>query len=209
MANTNKNNKPKRNASTKQGYYSVANPEKYIGDLSKVIFRSQWEAQFMKYCDFHPQIKRWASEPEPGVHYFDIIKQKNRTYFPDFYMEVDEGSGLKKFLVEVKPKKDYEAPPTVFINAYLKPNFSDFRVIAENMDSISDKSNSEPLKKLQDAIKASYGYSRMTPKRFKNRMYEITTFLNNKAKFKAAKEFANKNNMQFIIIDEDWILSKR
>ena len=36
-------------AKTKQGYYRIANKEKYIGDPELVIYRSSWEFGFCKY----------------------------------------------------------------------------------------------------------------------------------------------------------------
>ena len=58
------------NAKTKQGYYSVINIDKYIGDPNLVIYRSSWEFAFCKYCDNAPSVLRWSSEPI-SIPYYD------------------------------------------------------------------------------------------------------------------------------------------
>ena len=44
-----------------RGKYEVKNPDKYVG-LKKPTYRSSWEAAFMRFCDNHPSISKWASE---------------------------------------------------------------------------------------------------------------------------------------------------
>lgn len=109
---TNKNNLPKKNASTKQGYYSCLNPEKYVGDKYKIIYRSSWEEKFMKYADTNSKVIAWVSEPEPGIGYVNPIDQKYHTYFPDFLIRVaNEDGTYSDILVEVKPKAEYKEIP--------------------------------------------------------------------------------------------------
>ncbi|MFM2010951.1 MAG: hypothetical protein RLZZ479_1342, partial [Bacteroidota bacterium] len=38
-----KNNKPSKKSTYRQGYYVLNNPDKYIGDPTKIIYRSSWE----------------------------------------------------------------------------------------------------------------------------------------------------------------------
>ena len=64
------------NARTKQGYYTVKNREKYVGDPSLVIYRSSWEFSFCKWCDYSPSITRWASEPVK-VPFYDKVTKAN------------------------------------------------------------------------------------------------------------------------------------
>ena len=47
---------------TYKGRYTPENPKKYIGDPSKIVYRSSWERRFMIYCDRNPLILSWASE---------------------------------------------------------------------------------------------------------------------------------------------------
>ena len=44
-----------------QGNYSVQNPEKFVGQ-KQPFARSSWEMAFMRFCDSHPNITKWASE---------------------------------------------------------------------------------------------------------------------------------------------------
>ncbi|KKL19318.1 hypothetical protein LCGC14_2466650, partial [marine sediment metagenome] len=46
----------------RQGVYEVRNPNKYVGDLKKVIFRSSWELYMNQFLDNNPNILRWSSE---------------------------------------------------------------------------------------------------------------------------------------------------
>ena len=52
----------------------------------------------------------WGSE-EFFIPYFDPTTNKVRRYFPDFIVKIKENSGnIKKYLVEVKPKKQTIEP---------------------------------------------------------------------------------------------------
>jgi hypothetical protein len=112
-----KNNRPNRRARTRQGYYKPLNPMKYKGDPSKIIFRSSWEKMYMRYCDLSPSIVEWSSESIaiPYISPLDPIERnKPRKYYVDFQVvEKQEDGTLKKFLVEVKPKKDYLEKPVL------------------------------------------------------------------------------------------------
>ena len=93
-----------------QNFYTPTNPEKYIGDLKEIVFRSSWERHFFQYCDSSPSVVRWSSEPFP-IQYWDESSLKNRRYFPDAYVEIKEASGeIKKYLVEIKPYKQTIPP---------------------------------------------------------------------------------------------------
>ena len=43
------------------GKYVIKNPEKYMGKRAPT-YRSSWELAFMRMCDAHPNITKWASE---------------------------------------------------------------------------------------------------------------------------------------------------
>jgi len=104
-----KNNKPSRRKGYRQGYYRPAKPEKYIGDLNKIIYRSSWEYRFCRYCDDTQSVVKWSSEPY-GVKYVSPIDGKEHTYFIDFYMRMNEGEYEVDYLVEVKPKESLKKP---------------------------------------------------------------------------------------------------
>jgi hypothetical protein len=93
-----------------QGKFHPKHPEKYKGNPSNIVYRSSWELKFMRYCDLNEKIMEWGSE-EFFIPYFDPTTNKVRRYFPDFIVKIKENSGnIKKYLVEVKPKKQTIEP---------------------------------------------------------------------------------------------------
>jgi len=94
-----------------QGRYKVKNYQKYKGDPTNVIYRSSWELKFLKYCDDNENILEFGSE-EIVVPYMSPLDGKVHRYFPDFYIKVRDKSGqIKKYLIEIKPKKQVLGPP--------------------------------------------------------------------------------------------------
>jgi hypothetical protein len=92
------------------GTYAPKHAEKYLGDASRVFYRSLWERRVMKYCDDTPGILKWSSE-EIIVPYIKPTDGHTHRYFVDFYLEVAAvGGGVKKFLIEVKPKAQVKEP---------------------------------------------------------------------------------------------------
>lgn len=92
-----------------QGLFEPKNPEKYIGNLREIVYRSSWELRAFKWADTNPGILEWSSEPFP-IRYFDYSTNKTRRYFPDLYLKVQTREGIKKFLVEIKPEKQTKPP---------------------------------------------------------------------------------------------------
>jgi hypothetical protein len=86
-----------------QGKYTVENPEKYVGN-KKPTYRSSWEFAFMKFCDTHPSVQKWASEAI-SIPYRCPLTGKNTIYVPDFFIQYTDKTG-KSFveLIEVKPQ---------------------------------------------------------------------------------------------------------
>jgi len=94
-----------------KGKYQPSYPKKYKGDPTNIIYRSLWERKFMVYCDTNEKILEWGSE-EIALPYRSPIDRKIHRYFPDFYIKVLESSGqIKKYLIEIKPKKQTIPPP--------------------------------------------------------------------------------------------------
>lgn len=88
----------------KQGFYTVRNPEKYIGDVNKVVYRSSWELHFNKFLDGNPYIVRWGSECIV-VPYIKPTDGKVHRYFPDYYIErVNADGEMFRELIEIKPE---------------------------------------------------------------------------------------------------------
>ncbi len=93
-----------------KGIYKLENPKKYLGDPSKVIWRSTWERKFYRYCDTNLKILKWASE-EIIIPYYNPPKKRMAKYYPDVYMEyIDADDTRKKCLIEIKPFKETMPP---------------------------------------------------------------------------------------------------
>jgi hypothetical protein len=94
-----------------KGKYQPSFPEKYNGDPTNIIYRSLWERKFCVYCDTNQNIISWESE-EKAIPYRSPIDGKIHRYFPDFLIKVKEPNGsIKKYMIEVKPKKQTAPPP--------------------------------------------------------------------------------------------------
>jgi hypothetical protein len=106
-----------------KGRYKPKNPRKYRGDPTNIIYRSQYELTYMRWCDSDPSVIEWSSE-EIKIPYRSILdeayEKKNRLpykrwhrYFVDFYVKVRSRDGTeKRYLVEVKPKHETKPPVT-------------------------------------------------------------------------------------------------
>lgn len=99
-----------RESKYNQGRFHPQNPEKYKGDVKNIIYRSSWEVHFMRYCDRNSSILEWGSE-EFWIPYLDPTTNKVRRYFPDFFIKLeDNNKQIRKYIVEVKPKRQTKPP---------------------------------------------------------------------------------------------------
>lgn len=120
-----KNLVPRKDAKTRQGYYHLVNPAKYLGDPNKIIFRSGWEKRFATYCDMNERVLAWSSEPLqiPYLHPVDMV---TKPYNVDFYVKVKTGENqYKEFIVEVKPARQLK-PPTPPSGRVTQKRMSDY-----------------------------------------------------------------------------------
>jgi hypothetical protein len=86
-----------------QGKFVPTQPAKYIGNKVPT-YRSSWEWQFMKFCDTHPSIQRWACEAVK-IPYRNPLTGRNSIYIPDFFIQyVDKNNATNVDLVEIKPQ---------------------------------------------------------------------------------------------------------
>jgi hypothetical protein len=93
-----------------KGRYTPNNPQKYRGNPHKIVYRSLWERKFMVYCDSSASIIEWGSE-EIIIPYLSPWDGKKHRYYPDFYIKVKQHDGkIKKYIIEVKPKKQCSPP---------------------------------------------------------------------------------------------------
>jgi hypothetical protein len=88
-----------------QGYYTVLNPNKYVGK-GKPMFRSSWEFKVMQMFDTNPNITNWASE-SLKIPYQNPFTGKYTVYVPDFVVTYVDAKGNRKAeIIEVKPAKE-------------------------------------------------------------------------------------------------------
>jgi hypothetical protein len=130
-----------------QGKYTVKNKEKYLGNRQPT-YRSSWEFAFMKFCDEHPSVAKWASEAIK-IPYRNPFTGKQTIYVPDFFVVYVDRTGKQHVeVVEVKPynqtvkekarSKHNQAHWALnqvkwaAANAYCKQNGMKFRVVSEN-----------------------------------------------------------------------------
>ena len=93
-----------------RGKYKPKNPNKYVGDQTKINYRSLWERKCMLTFDDNPNIIKWASE-EIAIPYLSPVDRKRHRYYPDFMVELKNKEGkVETIMIEVKPKKQTEPP---------------------------------------------------------------------------------------------------
>lgn len=95
-----------------KGKYRPSYPQKYHGDPTNIIYRSLWERKFMVYCDLNESVYQWQSE-EFFIPYKSPVDNKWHRYFPDFFIKYVDANGNKRVMVvEIKPQKEVDMPPT-------------------------------------------------------------------------------------------------
>ena len=97
------------------GKFTPKNKEKYLGNVSNIVYRSLWERTAMNYFDMQPEVIKWASEDKHCIiSYHNPTKPKpgmNARYYCDFWIKVRKNDMVKCFLIEVKPLKECSPPP--------------------------------------------------------------------------------------------------
>ena len=89
-----------------KGKYKIKNPDKYLGNPSKVVFRSLWERNAFRWCENNPKVKLWNSE-EVVVPYKSTVDKRLHRYFVDLLIQMDN---KETYLVEIKPKAQTMPP---------------------------------------------------------------------------------------------------
>jgi hypothetical protein len=136
-----------------QGYFKPKRPEKYVGDINNIYYRSSWELKFLNWCDSNPSVLKYNNE-ELVIPYISPVDKRPHRYFVDFVIMVKTRTNeIKKYAVEIKPNIQRSAP----------------------------RSNGKKTKKY---------------------LTEMATYVVNTEKWKAADLFCQRNNMDFIVLDE-------
>lgn len=104
----------------KQGFFQPKNPQKYIGNLKNIVFRSSWELRLMRWCDASPQVVKWNSE-DIVIPYLSPIDQSMHRYFVDFIVQIQKDGVLKNYLIEIKPHEQ-TMPPKKSRSKYYQKN---------------------------------------------------------------------------------------
>ncbi len=85
-----------------RGKFNMSQPEKYVG-TKQPTYRSSWEWSFMRFCDTHPSVQKWASEAVQ-IPYRDPLTGRQTVYVPDFFIQYSDKNGRTNVeLIEIKP----------------------------------------------------------------------------------------------------------
>lgn len=108
----------------KQGYFTPRNPEKYVGDVTKIRYMSSWEERFARFLDGNANILKWASEPI-AIPYLKPTDGKIHKYYPDYWIEyVDKNGEVIQEILEIKPKSQVTPKNTSKMSLYEKVQYA-------------------------------------------------------------------------------------
>jgi len=96
------------NGKFKQGIFKPKNPSKYIGK-EQPVYRSGWELKFFRFCDDNTNVVEWASEAVI-IPYVSPVDGKVHRYYTDGIIAIKEATGIKKYIVEIKPSVQTKPP---------------------------------------------------------------------------------------------------
>jgi hypothetical protein len=92
-----------------QGNYTPVHPEKYVGDVNNITYRSSWEYDMNVFLDHNTNILHWNSE-EIFIKYMHP-DGKIHKYYPDYWVEYINSSGaVVQEILEVKPASQTVQP---------------------------------------------------------------------------------------------------
>jgi hypothetical protein len=111
--------------SFRQGLYTPRNPEKYLGDLTQIEYRSSWELHAFQFLDNNIKVRHWISEGVAIQYMKPVSPQEDprgfrpARYFPDLFIvyELPDGT-IQKEMIEIKPEK--QTKPSKSRNTYTR-----------------------------------------------------------------------------------------
>lgn len=91
-----------------RGYFKPKNPQKYVGDLNKIEFKSGLELEAFKQFDYHSSILQWSVEAVKIPYRF---KGNSHYYVVDVWTKVKGKDGFtQEYLIEIKHTKNVKKP---------------------------------------------------------------------------------------------------
>ncbi len=88
--------------------YIPSNIEKYKGNVP-IVMRSGLEKRFANWCDKTNGVIWWSSETL-AIPYYNPIKKRRATYYPDFIVKINTIDGEHIMVVEIKHEKETRIP---------------------------------------------------------------------------------------------------
>jgi hypothetical protein len=163
----------------KEKRFTPSHPEKYRGDPSRIFYRSGWELTCMMKFDTNPNVLEWGSE-EVRIPYRSALDEARERY---------ELSNFGRTRRRVH---------TYFVDFYVKirrKDGSEGRLLIEV----------KPKSQLSEPLRQDYK-GRNAEGRFRR---DHNAWLVNRAKWKAAAEYAADRGMQFEIYTEERIFGRK
>lgn len=91
---------------TDKGIFTPKNPQKYMGDPTRIQYRSSWELTTFMFLDNHPSCIGWLSEGL-SIPYRNPLTGRWTMYVPDILaVYVDKNGKQHCDLIEIKPLKE-------------------------------------------------------------------------------------------------------
>ena len=104
-----------------KGIFKPLHPEKYLGNVRNIVYRSSWELKVLMRLDSDPNVLSYSSE-EVVIPYKSPLDGRRHKYYVDFYVKTKSPTGIiQERLIEVKPKKQTIPPNKINIKAVKKP----------------------------------------------------------------------------------------
>lgn len=93
-----------------QGHYVPKNPDKYVGDITKIRYMSSWELRVHQFFDNNSNVILWGSETVI-IPYLKPTTGKIHRYFVDYWVQFrDKNGNIRTELIEVKPLAQTKSP---------------------------------------------------------------------------------------------------
>jgi hypothetical protein len=100
---------PNKRGQYHQGIYNIQNPDKYLGDPRKCVFRSGWEKKVFKKFDLNPKVVAWGAEIIE-IPYVSPKTNRVHRYYPDVFVVADNNGVRVITLIEIKPLRETQLP---------------------------------------------------------------------------------------------------